>query len=77
MMALEKHSFKPPNPGIYTGVGQDKDSEVFKQRKQEMLDNYALTNILPSTQIQALGVTHDTLVYTLIIAAHVERIDKP
>ena len=53
-MASEKHSFKIPKPRTYTGVGQDKDPEVFEQWKQEVLDYYALTNILPSTQIQAL-----------------------
>ena len=53
-MASEKHSFKPPKPRTYTGVGQDQDPEVFEQWKLEVLDYYALTNIPPSTQIQAL-----------------------
>ena len=50
-MASEKHSFKPPKSRTYTGVGQDKDPEVFEQWKHEVLDYYALTNIPPSTQI--------------------------
>ena len=54
-MVSEKHSFKLPKPRTYTGVVQDKDLEVFEQWKQEVLDYYALTNIPPSTQIQALG----------------------
>ena len=53
-MALEEHSFKPSKPRTYTGVGRDKDPEVFEQWKQDMLDYDALTNIPPSTQIQAL-----------------------
>ena len=54
-MASERHSFKPPKPRTYTGIGQDKDPEVFEQWKQEVLDYYALIHIPPSTQIQALG----------------------
>ena len=54
-MALEKHSFKPPKPRTYTGVGQDKDSKVYEQWKQQVLDYYALTNITLLTQIQVLG----------------------
>ena len=30
-MASEKHSFKSPQPRTYTGVGQDKNPEVFEQ----------------------------------------------
>ena len=29
-MASEKHSFKPPKPRTYSGIGQDKDPEVFE-----------------------------------------------
>ena len=50
-MASGRHSFKPPKPRTYSDVGQNKDSEVFEQWKQEVLDYYALTEIPPSTQI--------------------------
>ena len=51
-----------PNPdpgGRYSFIKlphpYNKDPEVFEQWKQEVLDYYALTEIPPSTQIQALG----------------------
>ena len=50
-MVPGRHSFKPPKPRTYSGVGQDKDPEIFEQWKQEVLDYYALTEIPPSTQI--------------------------
>ena len=31
MMPSGRHSFKPPKPRTYSGVGQDKDPEVFEQ----------------------------------------------
>ena len=30
-MASGRHSFKPPQPRTYSGVGQDQDPEVFEQ----------------------------------------------
>ena len=54
-MASGRHSFKPPKPRTYSGVGEDQDSEVLEQWKQEVLDYYTLTDIPPLTQIQALG----------------------
>ena len=39
-MASGRHSFKPPKPRTNSGVGQDKDPEVFEQWKQEVLDYY-------------------------------------
>ena len=54
-MVSGRYSFKPPKPRTNSGAGQDKDPEVFEQWKQEVLDYYALTEILPSTQNQVLG----------------------
>ena len=54
-MASEKHDFKPPKPRTYSGKGKDKDPETFEQWKQEVLDYFDLTSMLPSKHIQALG----------------------
>ena len=54
-MALEKHNFKPPKPRIYSGKGKDKDPVTFEHCKQEVLDYFDLTSMLPSKHIQALG----------------------
>ena len=54
-MASGRYSFKPPKQRSYSGVGHDKDPEVFEQWKQEVLNYYALIEITSSIQIQALG----------------------
>ena len=54
-MASEKHDFKPLKSRTYSGKGQDKDPEIFEQGKQEVLDYFDLTSMLPSKHIQPLG----------------------
>ena len=55
MMASEKHNFKPPKPRTYSGKEKDKEPEIFEEWKQEVLDYFDLTSMLPSKHIQALG----------------------
>ena len=54
-MASEKHDFKPPKPRTYSGKGKDKDPETFEQWKQEVLDYFDLTSMLPSKHIKVLS----------------------
>ena len=54
-MASEKHDFKSPKCGTYSGKGKDKDPEIFEQWKQEVLDYFDLTSMPPSKHIQELG----------------------